>query len=53
MQSARSMELRDLMSTQTQTQKRSETPGRSSSADTVLGFAVLGRCGRRLAEQYH
>ncbi len=30
------------MSTQTQTQNRSETPERSSSADTVVGFAVLG-----------
>lgn len=30
------------MSTQTQVQKQSETPERSSSADTVVGFAVLG-----------
>jgi hypothetical protein len=30
------------MSTQTQTQNRSETPERSSSAETVVGFVVLG-----------
>jgi hypothetical protein len=30
------------MTTQIQTQNRSETPERSSSADTVVGFAVLG-----------
>ena len=30
------------MSTQTQTQNRSDTPERSSSAETVVGFAVLG-----------
>ena len=30
------------MTTQTQTQNRSETTARSSSTDTVLGFAVIG-----------
>ena len=30
------------MSTQTQTENRSETPDRTSSAETVVGFAVLG-----------
>lgn len=30
------------MSTQTQTENRRVAPGRSSSAETVVGFAVLG-----------
>jgi hypothetical protein len=30
------------MTTQTQTQNRSETTARSSGTDTVLGFAVIG-----------
>ena len=30
------------MSTQTQTENRSATPERSSSAETAVGFAVLG-----------
>jgi hypothetical protein len=30
------------MTTQTQTRNRSETTTRSSSTDTVLGFAVIG-----------
>jgi hypothetical protein len=30
------------MTTETQTQNRSETSERSSNADTVVGFAVLG-----------
>jgi hypothetical protein len=30
------------MNTQTQTENRNVAPERSSSADTVLGFAVLG-----------
>ena len=33
------------MSAQLHTQNRSETPERSSSADTVLGFVVLGLLG--------
>ena len=34
-----------IMSAQTQTQNRSETLDRSSTADTVVGFAVLGLFG--------